>query len=149
MLLQNLNDAECRELLTRIGFGRLGCAHENQPYVLPIYFASEGEYLFGFSTVGQKIEWMRSNPLVCIEVDEIISADSWSCVLVFGSYEEMPDTPKYAKLRQSAHDLVDKRQLWWEPAIASAQTRPEEIRPAPILYRVKIDRMTGHRAVPN
>jgi len=149
MLLQNLNDGECRELLTRMGFGRLGCASENQPYVVPIYFACHDEYLYGFSTVGQKIAWMRTNPLICIEVDEVIAPENWSSVIVFGLYEEMPDTPRYAHLRQFAHDLVDKRELWWEPAVASAQTRPEEIRPAPILYRLKINKMTGHKAVPN
>ncbi len=149
MLLQTLNDGECRELLIRTGFGRIGCAQENQPYVIPVYFASQGEHLYGFSTVGQKIEWMRTNPLVCIEADEIIAPDNWSCVLAFGVYEEMPDIPKYSDLRQFGHDLVDKRKLWWEPAIASAQTRPDEIRTAPILYRIKISKMTGHRAVPN
>jgi hypothetical protein len=66
---------ECRDLLKRVGFGRLGCASENQPCVVPIYFAYEPDHLFGFSTAGQKIEWMLTNPLVCVAAAEVISQE--------------------------------------------------------------------------
>jgi nitroimidazol reductase NimA-like FMN-containing flavoprotein (pyridoxamine 5'-phosphate oxidase superfamily) len=35
---------------------------------------------------------MRSNPLVCVEVDEVLSHDHWVSVIVFGRYEELPET---------------------------------------------------------
>ena len=69
MLVRNLERQECLEFLKQIGFGRLGCVNKNQPYVVPIYFAYESEQLFGFSTEGQKIRWMRDNPLVCVLAD--------------------------------------------------------------------------------
>lgn len=149
MLVRDLNKEECRELLTRLGFGRLGCANNNQPYVVPIYFVYEDNSLFGFSTTGQKIEWMRDNPLVCLEADEVSSQDNWSSVLVMGRYEELPDIPKYAKLRAHAHALLETRTLWWRLAIASSQTREGETQPVPILYRIHIDKITGHRASPD
>ena len=37
-----------------------------------------------------KVEWMRSNPLVCFEVDEVQNQNRWSSVIVFGRYEECP-----------------------------------------------------------
>ena len=46
MLVRDLKEEEGRELLTRLGFGRLGCANENQPYVVPIYFVHEDNFLF-------------------------------------------------------------------------------------------------------
>ncbi len=147
MQVRNLNEEECRELLIRLAFGRLGCAFKHQPYVVPIYFVYQAECLYGFSTAGQKIEWMRANPLVCIEVDEVLAQESWSSVIVYGQYQELPDSPKYAELRRFAHELVEKRSLWWELAIASSQTRSEETRPVPILYRIQINKMTGHKAV--
>jgi nitroimidazol reductase NimA-like FMN-containing flavoprotein (pyridoxamine 5'-phosphate oxidase superfamily) len=30
-------------------------------------------YIYSLSTPGQKINWMQSNPFVCLEVDEIKS----------------------------------------------------------------------------
>ncbi len=148
MVIREMNQEECLELLLRLGFGRLGCASNSQPYVVPIYFAYESNFLFGFSTAGQKIECMRSNPLVCVEADEVLAEDNWSSVLAFGRYEELLDNPKYAARRFNAHSLLEKRTNWWREAIASSQTRSEELRPIPILYCIQIDRMTGHRALP-
>ena len=44
---------------------------------MPIYFAYHDGYLYSFSTVGRKIEWMRGNPLVCLETDEVVSSQPW------------------------------------------------------------------------
>ena len=51
MLVKDMSVEECREVLARIGFGRLACARNNQPYVVPIYFAYEPDHLYGFCTV--------------------------------------------------------------------------------------------------
>ncbi len=74
MLIRELTRHECLELMTRSRLGRLACAHETQPYIVPIYFAYDNDYLYSFSTVGQKIQWMQANPNVCVEVDEVKSA---------------------------------------------------------------------------
>jgi nitroimidazol reductase NimA-like FMN-containing flavoprotein (pyridoxamine 5'-phosphate oxidase superfamily) len=68
-ILELTND-QCIKALTRLGFGRLACSHDNQSYVVPIYFAYRERYLYSFATLGQKIDWMRANPLVCVEADE-------------------------------------------------------------------------------
>jgi len=66
MVISEMSAEECRDLLARVGFGRLASAHLNQPYIVPIYFAYDRDRLYGFTTLGRKIEWMRSNPLVCV-----------------------------------------------------------------------------------
>src|SRR5205085_2831702 len=90
MRITRMQDQECRDTLARLAFGRLGCARENQPYIVPIYFAYEVECLYGFATSGQKIEWMRTNPRVCIQSDEVLGNDNWTSVVVLGRYEELP-----------------------------------------------------------
>ena len=54
MVITEMTSKECQEILARTGFGRLGCTRNNQPYVVPIYFAYEPDHLYGFSTFGQK-----------------------------------------------------------------------------------------------
>ena len=125
MLISEMSSEECRDLLSRQGFGRLACAHQNRPYIVPIYFAYEPDHLYGFTTLGQKVEWMRSNPLVCVEVDDVLSHFRWSSVVVVGRYEELPDTPQYSAVRLQAQLRLEKRALWWQTAYPADQARVE------------------------
>src|SRR5277367_3412532 len=95
MLIRETSREECLRVLARARLARLACAHDNQPYVVPVYLAYDeaSECLYGFTTHGQKVEWMRANPLVCVEVDEIVAYDQWVSVIVSGRYEELPATP--------------------------------------------------------
>jgi nitroimidazol reductase NimA-like FMN-containing flavoprotein (pyridoxamine 5'-phosphate oxidase superfamily) len=61
------------DLVAHSRLGRLACARGNMPYIVPLYFAYDDEYLYSFGTFGHKIEWMRVNPNVCVEVDEVIN----------------------------------------------------------------------------
>jgi nitroimidazol reductase NimA-like FMN-containing flavoprotein (pyridoxamine 5'-phosphate oxidase superfamily) len=150
MFIQEMSESECFEALTRARLGRLACARDNQPYIVPIYFAYEGSYpfgfLYGFTTVGQKVEWMRSNPLVCVELDDVNNSDQWTSILIFGRYEELPDTPEGEQARLHAHELLQEHGSWWEPARASHAHRNSDDSLAPIFYRIRIDRISGRRA---
>ena len=71
MVINKLTPEECKSILLQATVARLACALDNQPYVVPIYFAYDDGNLYALSTLGQKIEWMRANPKVCVQVDEI------------------------------------------------------------------------------
>jgi nitroimidazol reductase NimA-like FMN-containing flavoprotein (pyridoxamine 5'-phosphate oxidase superfamily) len=143
MLIHEMTADECRTALERSTFGRLACARDNQPYVLPIYFSFDGEYLYGVSSPGRKIEWMRSNRLVCLEIDERTSHHQWMSVVVSGRYEELPDTPEFGYERGRAWEVLQKRAVWWEPAYVATEQREPFV---PVFYRVHIKQMTGRRA---
>src|ERR1700693_1728990 len=93
MVIREMNREECLRVLARGRLARLACARENQPYVVPVYLAyhEASACLYGFTTPGQKVEWMRANPLVCVELDESAACDQWVSVIVFGRYEELPE----------------------------------------------------------
>lgn len=147
MLIREMTEDECRQALEPLNFGRLGCARDNQPYVVPIYFSYDGRHLYGFSTPGQKIEWMRSNPLICLEVDERTSPDDWMSVVVSGRYQELPDTPEFAADRVQAQQALQKHAPWWEYAsVPGAEWRRKGGPFTPIFYRIHIEKLTGHRA---
>lgn len=149
MFIHEMTEFECYQALQQATVGRLACASDNQPYVVPIYFAVDGEYVYAFTTLGQKIEWMRTNPRVCLEIDERISHNRWLSVIVFGRYEELPDLPEHEAVRLKAHELLRKNVMWWEPAFVGAAHRGVPHSETPIFYRIKINRMTGHRATPD
>lgn len=149
MLMTELSRQECHEILAELGFGRLACARNNQPYIVPVYFAVEADRLYGFATKGQKVDWMRTNPLVCLEADDVRNHNEWKSVVVKGRYEELPDTSEYAQVRAKAQAALEKRSLWWQTGFAAAQTRAKFDRDLPVFYCVHIDEVSGHHAVPD
>lgn len=148
MVIDKMSAEDCDAVLARVGFGRLACAKDNQPYIVPIYFGHQPQRLYGFATAGQKIEWMRANPHVCVQVDEIAGPDDWSSVIVVGRYEELADTGEYQQLRDWAKSLLEKRSFWWQPGYAAAQVRSNPHQHASIFFCIHIRELSGLRATP-
>jgi nitroimidazol reductase NimA-like FMN-containing flavoprotein (pyridoxamine 5'-phosphate oxidase superfamily) len=148
MRITRIEDRECRDLLGRVGFGRLGCARDNQPYIVPIYFAYESDQLYGFATLGQKIEWMRSNPHVCVQSDEVVNRENWTSVVVLGRYEEFADTPKYSQQRNKVQALLQKRSDWWQTGYVASTIRGNPEAPSPVFFCIHVQEISGLRASP-
>ncbi len=91
MRIREMTSTECARVLASSHVARLACVRENQPYVVPVFLAYDDASgcLYGFTTVGRKLEWMRANPLVCVEVDEVTSYDRWVSVIATGRFEEL------------------------------------------------------------
>lgn len=144
MLITEMERQSSIALISRVCLGRLACSLEGQPYITPMFWVAEGNYLYSFSTVGKKIIWMRQNPLVCIEFEEVLTGQSWATVIVQGRYEELPDTPEHKESRNRAYALLSTKPAWWEPGYAKTDldggTRPL----APLYLRVQIDQVSGH-----
>jgi uncharacterized protein len=145
MLIHELTAAECREVLGRTSLARLACARAGQPYVVPVSFAYDpaSNCLFGFSAVGKKVDWMRENPHVCVEVEDISDRFHWTTLVIFGRYEEVTDSPEEGASRQRALKLFEPRAEWWLPGAAKVGPREQH---AIVVYRIHIDTMTGRRA---
>jgi nitroimidazol reductase NimA-like FMN-containing flavoprotein (pyridoxamine 5'-phosphate oxidase superfamily) len=149
VLIQELTREASLDLLARLRLGRLACVQGSQPYVVPMYFVFHSGYLYGFSTVGQKIEWMRTNPMVCVEVSEVVSPQQWVSIVVFGRYEELPDTPEWHSARVFAHSLLTRHAVWWEPAYVKTILHGAPRPLVPVFYRIRSLQITGHRATPD
>jgi nitroimidazol reductase NimA-like FMN-containing flavoprotein (pyridoxamine 5'-phosphate oxidase superfamily) len=177
MNIYEMSRDESLEVLAEARLARLACVKDGQPYIVPVYIACsrtpEGEpCLYGFTTQGQKVEWMRANPRVCVEVDDVAASDRWVSVVVFGRFEELPDGHAHdgpwlrapvgtqpdrdvsveraeeIEERRHAYDVLRAQAAWWQPG-SSAHVPPAPGRLAPIFYRVSIDRVSGHRATPD
>ena len=145
MLIEAMTEHDCRAVLARAhGVAHLACARNNQPYVAPLHLHLDDEYLYGYSTFGQKIEWMRENPQVSLEVDEQTSNGEWASVIVFGQYEELPDTPAHQESRQVAERIFQKHPMWWEPALVPVIAHQPRL---PVVFRIRMARVTGRRAM--
>jgi uncharacterized protein len=145
MVIHELTPAECTAVLNRAQLCRLACARHDQPYVVPIHFSfdADRQCIYSFSTIGQKIQWMRENPKVCLELDDIADKDHWTTVVVVGRYEEIHQSPDEAGARRRAEELFQQRPEWWLPAAARTPLREH---PDVVIYRIAIERVSGRRA---
>lgn len=145
MQIRDMSPDEVRSLLDRAHLGRLACAKNGQPHVTPLSFVHEGASLFAFSTVGRKIDWLRENPLVCVEFEDIRSAQSWEVALVEGRYEELTDVSD--PLCAHAFSLLQKRPMWWEPGYVHTRVGGADRPLEPVYFRIAIAIAKGRCAV--
>ena len=146
MLIEEMTVQDCRAILADATVAHLACALNNQPYIVQIHVDLEDGYLYWYSTLGQKIEWMRQNPLVCLHLDQVLSSGLRTSVVVNGRYEELPHTPDFEDSRRVALRLFQRHAMWWEPASVPVTGHPQ--RP-PVVFRFYIASMTGRRVAVN
>lgn len=147
MVIHDLTAEESRGVLARTHLGRLGCARANQPYIVPFSFAfsPQESRLYSFATHGQKIDWMRDNPRVCVEVDDITDDRHWTTVVLFGRYHEIDRDALETAGRRQALELFQQRAAWWLPAVGKREHGVEHVEP--ILFWISIDKISGRRAI--
>jgi nitroimidazol reductase NimA-like FMN-containing flavoprotein (pyridoxamine 5'-phosphate oxidase superfamily) len=146
VVIHEMTEQECRAMLAETNLARLACAHNNQPYIIPIHVDLSDDFLYCYATLGQKIEWMRQNPLVCLEVEDLKTHGQWSSLVVFGHYEELPLAPEYEEPRMVAERLFARHPVWWEPASVPLVAHEQRAR---IVFRIRLDRITGRRSAPD
>lgn len=146
MIVKEMSRPECLAVVSSGRLGRLACAQNGRPYVIPIHYALDGNCLYSFSMPGQKIDWMRENPHVCVEVEDFSGKQGWKSVVISGKYQEFPDTSQWHHERIHAWALLEKHMNWWEPG--ALKPGPQEIATSPrhIFYGIDIEDMTGRMA---
>jgi len=146
MRVRTMSTLECTSLLTENRLGRLACAKDNQPYVVPIYFVYSANHLYAFSALGRKIEWMRANPLVSVVVEERGQGSEWKSVVVDGRYEELPDRIGTKVQRDHAWSLLSKHADWWQPGALKPVTPPVADRADYLFFRIAVAGLSGREA---
>jgi nitroimidazol reductase NimA-like FMN-containing flavoprotein (pyridoxamine 5'-phosphate oxidase superfamily) len=144
-MLGQLNNTQINNILSSQALGRLACAKGKQPYVVPVTYAYDGEYIYGQSNEGLKLEILRKNPKVCFEVDLMIDMRNWKSVIVYGKFEELKD-----KEAEKAREILfgNVFPLMTSSTIHSHEHEVKEkvddnTRVKNVMYRIKIKKVTG------
>ena len=145
LMFGQLQPEEIEKLISSQVVGRIGCHADGQTYIVPISYAYDGVYIYGFTQEGMKVRMMRKNPRVCFEIDNLKTMANWQSVIAWGEFEELKDGAD----RQQALLKLHERIL---PIIASATTRispewpfaPNDINSIKgVVYRVRLTEKTG------
>lgn len=134
---------EMKALLGAVGFGHLGCARDNRPYVVPMHYAYDSEHVYFFTTEGMKTDYIEHNPEVCLQVEEVSDRAHWRSVVVTGRAERV-DAPDEM---ERAMQLIASGNPTLTPALNLTQTdawgRANNI----AVYRLKPEVIDGRRTV--
>jgi nitroimidazol reductase NimA-like FMN-containing flavoprotein (pyridoxamine 5'-phosphate oxidase superfamily) len=147
MRIVALSRQECSELLKRVSIGRLACSLDDQPYIVPVFFTYEPDCIYVFSTLGQKIKWMRQNPKVCLQADEVAKRSNWLSVIVTGTYLEL-HRPHHTPEREHALEQLAHYADWWQNPLAQRREHTGDPAIEPVFFRIDIKSMSGLRAIP-
>jgi nitroimidazol reductase NimA-like FMN-containing flavoprotein (pyridoxamine 5'-phosphate oxidase superfamily) len=147
MRIIELSKEECKQLLKRVHIGRLACSQDDQPYVVPVCFSYESNSIYIFSAVGKKIQWMRLNPKVCLQADEIGGPKNWFSVIVTGTYLELGER-QHTSQREHALQRLSEYSEWWLVPLAQKRETASDLSIEPVFFRIDIESMTGLGTVP-
>jgi uncharacterized protein len=142
----SLSEEALETLLRSRYIGHLGCCLDNQPYVVPItyYYDAPHNSLIGYTSEGHKVEVMRQNPHVCVEISEVSNLSHWESAIVEGQFEELHG--------KAAMDAIQTLITKLEPLInEEGKQQVEQIRDMAraneanpkVIYRIHIHRKSG------
>lgn len=148
-LIGDLDKKDCIELLRKNYIGRLAYIKGESPYVIPITYYYDDQTdnsIISYALEGHKIDAMRKNQSVSMEVDEIESVQKWKSVLVHGVFEELSGIDAKKLLREFSEGvkgIVNRKEDKELQFIHEFSAKLGAQGASPIVYRIKINEITG------
>lgn len=135
-----LSQKETMELFERKHFAHLACHFKNDLYLVPINYAFHDGTIYSHTGAGKKIEIMRKNPHVCIQVDDVQSYFEWKSAIAWGEFEELRGDEAAQATRLLIQQFSEKETTSRKSDLVA--DFPEQLGSA-ILFKVKIKECTG------
>jgi nitroimidazol reductase NimA-like FMN-containing flavoprotein (pyridoxamine 5'-phosphate oxidase superfamily) len=134
-MINPLGEQESRALLRGECTGRLGCSDHGKPYIVPVHYMFDNDFVYVQSPPGHKIDVLRDNPNACLQVDEVKDDDHWRSVLAFGLFEEVKDVKERERV------LADMFNRW--PHTTQVESQTKKAAPDTIVFRIRVTDITG------
>jgi len=144
-MLGELTNTQIENLLYSHRIGRIGCHADDITYIVPITYAYDGTYIYGHTEEGMKIDMMRKNPKVCLEVDAMENMSNWRSVIAWGEFEELIKPEDREKGMKILWDHI-MPYMTGETTVHNSMTDSNEKcieAMQGVMYRVKLSKKTG------
>lgn len=149
-MTQDMTPQEIEHVLKTTFYGHLGCSSKGKIYVVPVTYVYDDNVFYGYTHEGKKIEIMRGNPHVCLQVEQVKNGHNWQSVVCNGTCEEITDekeiqecklliAERYASLREQG--VEDP----YFPLVRELSEHNGAGAPKPVLYRIKVEEKTGKK----
>lgn len=144
-MIGELTKGQIENILQSQAHCRMACTDGLMPYLVPVSYAYDGKYIYCQSKEGKKINILRKNPNVCVQVETMSGMNNWQSVIVYGTFEEL-ENEDAIKAREFLFSNV--LTLMTSAAIHSFQhdttnESDDNNRIKDIMFRIKINEVTG------
>ncbi len=141
----DLTSQQCQEILAENHYGHLGCVDGEEVYVVPITYLYQDGFLYGFTRKGHKIDLLKKNPRMCVQVENIVSGEEWKSVICWGFFEEVTDPKSVQDIKlllgeEFGQILIAEEKMPVSPMIKNLHLQHTN---GSVIYRMKPYRMTG------
>ena len=135
MNIGSLRDSDSLAILREGNLGRLGCIAAGWPYVVPVNYFFDGKAIYIHSAPGKKIDALRANPRVCLQVDEIKDSYHWRSVIAYGTFEEVSNEETRENVLTKLYSRL--------PHMTPVESRLVEGSMGTIVFRINVEEVTG------
>ena len=136
---RTLDAAECRALLARHRVGRIAYSLHDRVDIEPVHYVSDGDWLFGRTSMGTKLSTLAHHPWCAFEVDEVHALFDWTSVVLKGSFHLLDPEGGSPDAYRRARELLTQ--------LVPETFSPDD--PVPhrtILFGIFVQEMTGRAA---
>ena len=140
-----LNKDQIENILSSQSIGRLACSDGLYPYIIPINYAYDGEYIYGQTNPGTKLEIMRSNPNVSFEAELVTNMRNWQSVVLHGQFDELLDEPAmeaWSVFRRNVFSVETITRVHNHEHEVAVSTDDDQ-RVKLIIFKISIEHVTG------
>ena len=140
--IHEMTDKAMEALLARVGYGHLGCALDNRPYVVPIQYIYDNSFVYIYTNDGKKAEILRSNPYVCLQVEEVVDNGNWQSIVAEGTAERVTDKSEVGSILQ----LMNSRIATPTPAMGITWINNWITAKKEMIFKIRILSLSGRTA---
>ena len=135
MSIGKLGNTDALAILREGTLGRLGCIAAGWSYVVPVNYYFDGENIYIHTLPGKKLDALRVNPRVCLQVDEIKDPYNWRSVIAYGTFEEISNEETQENVLTKLYSRL--------PHMTPVESRLVKGSKGTIVFRVKVEEVTG------
>jgi nitroimidazol reductase NimA-like FMN-containing flavoprotein (pyridoxamine 5'-phosphate oxidase superfamily) len=135
MSISKLGDMDSLAILREGTLGRLGCIAADWPYVVPVNYFFDGRDIYIHTLPGKKLDALRANPRVCLQVDEIKDSYNWRSVIAYGTFEEVSNEETKENVLTKLYSRL--------PYMTPVESKLVEGAKGTVVFRIKVEEVTG------
>jgi uncharacterized protein len=102
---------------------------------VPVNYYFDGENIYIHTLPGKKLDALRANPRVCLQVDEIKDAYNWRSVIAYGTFEEISNEETQENVLTKLYSRL--------PHMTPVESMLVKGSKGTIVFRIKVEEVTG------